>query len=87
MNSFLKIVLLVILAIVAVKLLPLTLGLVCLLGSVLFGLIGLGVSAIAILLGALLVFAVLLSPIWVPILLIVLIVALVKRDQRPPVTS
>ena len=47
MNSFLKIFLLVLLALVAIKLLPLTLAAGCLLGLAFAGLLVVGVSALA----------------------------------------
>lgn len=82
MNTFLKAVLLVIAAIVALKLLPFAWGVMCFLVATTFGLIGFGVSALTAVLGGLLLVAALLSPIWVPILLIVGIIALVRRGSR-----
>ena len=82
MKAFLKVVLLVIAAIIAVKLLPLTFALGCALAAGLLGLIVLGVSAFfAILIAAIVVVAVL-SPIWIPILALTGLIALIKGDTR-----
>lgn len=82
MKTFLKVLLLVIAAVVFVKLLPLIFGLGCLLAGATFGFIALAASVIAALLGSALVIMVVLSPIWVPILAVVGIIALVKRGAR-----
>ena len=88
MKTFLKVVLLLIVALIALKLLPLTFALGCLLAAGLLGLIALGVSTIAAVLGAGIVLAAVLAPIWVPVLLIVGIIALIKRSNgRPPTIS
>lgn len=71
MGSFLKILLLVCLALVALKLLPLTLALGCIMAIVLAGLVMLGFGV-----------AVVLSPIWVPALVITGIVSLIVRTGR-----
>lgn len=71
MKSFLKIFLLVCLALVALKLLPLTLALGCIMAIVLAGLVMLGFGV-----------AVVLSPIWVPALVITGIVSLIVRTGR-----
>lgn len=82
MKTFLKILLIAALAIVAVKLLPVTLVLGCLLAAGIALLAGIGVAMLAAgtCLGLLVV--TLLSPIWLPILAIIGIVALVKRSSR-----
>ena len=87
MKTFLKVVLLVIAAVIAVKLLPLTLGLGILLGVSIVGLAAVGVSALALILGLGLVLAAVLSPIWIPVLAIVGLVALIKRSSRPSATA
>lgn len=87
MKTFLKVVLLVIAAVVAVKLLPLTLGLGILLGITLVALAAVGVSILALVLGLGVVLAAVLSPIWIPVLAIVGLVALVKRGNRPSATA
>ncbi len=81
MKAFLKIVLLVIAAVIAVKLLPLTLAAGCVLGLVLVGVAVVGVSVIAVVLGALLLIALVSSPIWLPILALAGLIALFKRDN------
>lgn len=82
MKTFLKVVLLVVLAILALKLIPLTLGLGCVLLAVLLGFLALGVSAIVVVTGAMVVVAAVLSPIWVPVLLIIGLIALIRRATR-----
>jgi hypothetical protein len=82
MKTFLKVVLLVIAAVVVVKLLPMIFGLGCLLAGAVFGFIALAASVIAALIGSALVVMLVLSPIWVPILAVVGIIALVKRGPR-----
>ena len=82
MKNFLKIVLLVILAIVAVKFLPLIFAFGWLLGGALVGLIALAASAIAALVGSVFVLAAVLSPIWIPLLALIGIILLVKRSNR-----
>lgn len=93
MKTFLKVVLILIAAVIVVKLLPALL----LVGGLSLGglvLLGLGLLAVGGLLGAVglsfaaavvvagLVVAVVLSPVWVPVLIIVGIVALVRRGSR-----
>jgi len=82
MKTFLKIVLLVIVAVVAVKLLPLTFALGCLLAAAIVGLLAIGVSAIATLFGAMIGLAVLLAPIWVPVLALVGLITLIRGGTR-----
>ena len=71
MKTFLKIFLLVLLALVALKLLPLTLALGCVMAIVLAGLVMLGLGV-----------AVVLSPLWVPALVITGIVSLIVRTGK-----
>ncbi len=82
MNTFLKILLLVVVAILAVKMLPLTLALGFMLGLALVVMLVLGLSAVTILLGLGVLFGALLSPIWLPILALVGAVALARRLSR-----
>ena len=82
MKSFLKVVLLVIVAVIAVKLVPLTFALGCVLAAGVLGLIAVGASAIAALAGAVITLVAVLSPIWVPALAIVGLIALIKRCTR-----
>ncbi|MDP3072099.1 MAG: hypothetical protein Q8N18_17535 [Opitutaceae bacterium] len=71
MKSFLKIFLLVCLALVALKLLPLTLALGCILAILLAGLVALGMGL-----------TVVLAPLWVPVLVVTGIVSLIVRAGR-----
>jgi hypothetical protein len=80
MNTFLKVFLIVVGAILAVKLLPIAFGLVCGVAALLAGLAILGVSLAALLVCAALVVVAALSPIWVPVLAIVGIVGLCRRN-------
>jgi hypothetical protein len=82
MNSFIKIVLLLIVAVIAVKLLPLMFGLGWLLAGALLGLLALGASAFAVMMAGGLLLAALLSPLWIPVLVIIGVIALVKRGAR-----
>ncbi len=79
--------LLVIVAVVAVKLLPLTLGLGILLGLSIVVLAAVGVSALALLAGLAVLLAAVLAPIWIPVLALVGFVALVKRGNRRPAAA
>lgn len=82
MNTFLKVVVLLIVAIIVVKVLPLVFGLIGMFVTGVVGLLAMGASAIAALVGSVLVLAALLSPIWVPVLLIVCLIALARRGTR-----
>ena len=82
MKAFLKLILLIMVTIIALKLLPLTFVVGCALAAALFGLIALGVSVLAALLGAVIVLVAVSSPIWIPLLVIVGLIALLKRRHR-----
>lgn len=82
MKTFLKVILLVVVALVAIKLLPLTLGLGFATGLVLVGLIAMGFSLLAGLAALALVLGAVLSPLWVPMLLIVGLIALIRKATR-----
>jgi hypothetical protein len=82
MKTFLKVLLLVLVAVVAIKLLPMTIGLGFVLGLLLVGVLALGLSLVAGLAGLGILLGAVLSPIWVPVLLIVGLIALVKRLTR-----
>ncbi|MBI4623982.1 MAG: hypothetical protein HY736_12300 [Verrucomicrobia bacterium] len=84
MNPFLKIILILVAAVIAVKLLPLTLALGCIFAAALavFALVGVSLVAVLLCLGLLL--AALLSPIWIPLLALVGLIALIKRGTRAP---
>lgn len=90
MKTFLKVVLLVIVALVAIKLLPLTIGLGFVVGFVLVGLIAAGLSLIAGLSVVVLALAAVLAPVWIPALLLVGLIALLRKSSRkngPAVTA
>lgn len=84
MNTFLKILLLLVAAVIAVKLLPVTLALGCIFALALgiFALVGMSVVAAAICLGLLL--GAVLAPIWIPVLAVIGLIALIKRCNRAP---
>lgn len=85
MKTFLKVLLLVVAVILAVKLLPIAFVIGCAVAALLAGLAVLGVSLAALLLCAALAVVALLSPIWVPVLAIVGVVALCRRHGGPKV--
>lgn len=84
MKGFLKVVLLVLLAVIAVKLLPLTFALGCVLALAVLALTAVGVSFIAALVGGVIALVVALSPILIPVLAIVGLVALLKKSNDRP---
>ncbi len=79
MNSFLKIFLLVVLALVAIKLLPLTLAMGCVLGLAVAGLVLVGVSALAGMLAVAVGIVAALAPLWIPVLAIAGLIAVIRR--------
>jgi hypothetical protein len=83
-KSFLKVLLLVVLAVIAVKLLPLTFALGCVLALAVVALIAVGVSVAAALFGAAVVLAIALSPIWIPVLAIIGLVTVLKGGNGGP---
>ncbi len=88
MKTFLKVFLLVLALIVAVKLLPLTLLAGCFMGVALAIFLALGFSAIAVIAVAVIALAAVLAPIWIPVLLVIGLIALIKRCTRTaPVNS
>lgn len=82
MKTFLKVLLLIALAIVAVKLLPVTLAVGFALGLTVVIVGVLGVSALAVILCFAIGLAALLSPLWIPVLALVGMIALVKKLGR-----
>ena len=84
MKLFLKVVLLLIAAVIAVKLLPLTIAMGALIALALAILAAIGVSVFALVAGLGIVIAAVLAPIWLPVLAIVGIIALVKRTNGRP---
>lgn len=87
MNTYLKIFLLVLAAIVAVKLLPLTLGLGFLLGLLLVGLVAFGLSLVGIVLLAAIALGAASAPLWIPALLVVGVIALIKKLGSKPAAA
>jgi hypothetical protein len=85
MKTFLKILLIVVAVIVAVKLLPIAFAAGCLTAGLLAGLAAFGVSMMALLACAGLLVLAILSPIWIPVLAIVGIVALFRRNRAATV--
>jgi hypothetical protein len=82
MKTFLKVLLLVLVALIVVKCLPLLIAAGFALAGALLGFIALAASAVAALIGSAIVLGALLSPIWIPILAIVGLIALIKRAGR-----
>jgi hypothetical protein len=82
MKTFLKILLVLVVAVIAVKLLPLTLALGAAIGVALVIAVALGFGAIAVLLCAAIVLVAVLSPIWIPVLALLGVIALIKRGSR-----
>ena len=82
MKTFLKVVLLVIAALIAVKFLPHLFALGWLLAAAIVGLLAIGASVAAAMFGAMIALVVLLAPIWVPVLALVGLIALIKRSTR-----
>jgi hypothetical protein len=85
-KTFLKVLLIVALAIVAIKLLPLTLAAGCILAVGVAILAAVGVSVVALGLLVSLAIVALLAPVWLPVLALIGIIALVKRHRRTPTT-
>jgi hypothetical protein len=79
MKTFLKVLLIAVLAILAVKLLPITLAFGCLLAAGVAFIAGIGVATMAVAACLALLVVTLLSPLWIPILAIIGVVMLVKR--------
>ena len=84
-KGVLKVVLLVIAAIVAVKFLPLIFAAGCALAAALVACIALGASAMVALFGTVIVLTAVLSPIWIPVLALIGLITLVKRSNRKSV--
>ena len=82
MKTFLKVALIFVLVLVALKLLPIALVFGGVLGAALLAAMALGLSFVVAALCALLAVAAVLSPLWVPVLAIVGIVSLCRRGHR-----
>jgi len=79
MNIFLKVALFLVLAVVAIKLFPLTLALGIILALMLGSAVFVGFSVVAAVLVVALAFVAALAPIWLPALAIVGVIALFKK--------
>ena len=82
MNNVLKVVLLILVAIIAVKLLPAMLAVGFMFGVAVVALGAIGVSVLGALCLASAVLLAVLSPVWVPVLAVVGLIALIKRSGR-----
>ncbi|WP_415908938.1 hypothetical protein [Oleiharenicola sp. Vm1] len=83
MKTFLKILLAAVLLIVAIKLSPL-LFIAALAGLIAAAVLGaLGLSLLAALVAVVLAFAVALSPIWIPVLCVIGVISLFRRNSKP----
>jgi len=87
MKTFWKVLLLTVLAVIAIKLLPVTVALGFVLGFLLVALAALGVSILAGLGVIAVIVAAVLAPIWIPVLAVVGLIALIKRLRRPAAAS
>ncbi len=88
MKTFLKILLAAVLLVIAIKFSPVLffLALAGLLAAVVLGAVG--ISLLAVLAAVVLAFAVALSPIWIPVLIVIGLVSLFRRDRSaPPVAA
>jgi len=87
MKTFLKVILIAALLIVAIKLSPVLFvaAIGGLLAAAILGVVGL--SLLAVLVSVLIAFAVALSPIWIPVLIIVGLVKLFRREEPKIVTA
>lgn len=81
MNTFVKVLLIALLVVVALKLLPFTLVLVAILGAITFAVLVAGASTLALLVCMALAASLLLAPLWIPILAVIGIVSLVRRPK------
>ncbi|HEY8995962.1 MAG TPA: hypothetical protein VIM71_14955 [Lacunisphaera sp.] len=87
MKTFLKVVLIAALLIVAIKLSP-VIFIGAFLGLIAAAVLGaVGLSLLAVLAGVLIAFAVALSPIWIPVLAIMGLVSLFRRKEPNVVTA
>ena len=82
MKTFLKVLLLVVAALIAVKFLPHLFVFGWILGAAIVGLLALGVSVAAAMVGAMIALLVLLAPIWIPVLALVGLIMLIKRSTH-----
>jgi hypothetical protein len=87
MKTFLKVLLIAALLVVAIKLSPVIFvaAIAGVIASAVLGVVG--ISLLAALLGVLLALAVALSPIWIPVLAVVGLCSLFRRKEPPIVTA
>ena len=83
MKTFLKVVLLLIGVVIALKLLPMVIGIGGFLAAALVGILLAVGSILAAMLGVAVMMIAVLSPLWIPVLAIVGLVALVKALSGP----
>jgi hypothetical protein len=81
-KTFLKVLLVLAVAILVVKLLPVALGVGFGLGAVLLAAAAVGLSVVTAIVCALLGLAALFSPVWIPVLAIIGVISLIKRTNR-----
>lgn len=87
MKTFLKVLLLAALLIVAIKFSPL-IFLGALAGLIVAAVLGaVGVSLVAALLAVVLAVAVALSPLWIPVLVVLGLISLFRRSERTPTVA
>ena len=84
MKTFLKVLLIAVAVVIAVKLLPVALALACVLAACVGVVAAVGVSLAAGVLCAGLLLALVLSPIWLPVLALVGLISLVKKGGAKP---
>ena len=82
MKTFLKVMLILVAVVLAIKLLPLALGLACAIAGGIAVLVVAGLSLMAGLVGAAMLLALVLSPIWLPLLALVGVIALIRKLSR-----
>jgi hypothetical protein len=87
MKTFLKVLLIAAVLIIAIKLSPLIFiaGIMGLLAASLLGVIGL--SLLGVMVGVLLALAIALSPIWIPVLVVLGLISLFRRKEPNVVTA
>jgi hypothetical protein len=87
MKTFLWVMLILVGVVLAVKLLPLALALVGLAGGAIATVIVVGLSVVAVLVCVGILLALLFSPLWLPALMVVGLIALIKRTNPKPAVA
>ena len=82
MNTFLKITLIVLAVLIGIKLLPLTLAAIGIIAAVALVAAVVGLSALAVVFAVAVAAATILSPLWLPVLLVVGFVTLLRNSRR-----